>query len=462
MTKARMTFRFDRDGQAQPNRGQEEPSYDVRETRPAKPSQGQVIPLLDTEYDVQDELVRRPPIQHEDEVGEIRKGDRTQLNQFTTDFGAWSSPFDSEVQRLEQIIRGTDRPSVEPASRSIMPPRRMPSYEEDHAEDRYDSETGYYDARPALGPIVTEGPSTTRMMRNSRTPWFKIGASVSGAVITGVVFGWFVLSLFTDVTLPGTQPVGDTPSDQIVTDTRDGEVNPPVPDGGQTVIDHNDGDSKPALDQEGLLRVDLPARSYQILQHGIFSTTESAMAAQSTLQSMGFSGASEMRDNIHVYAGIATSREDAIALKHQLDEAEAEVFIKSYTIPAVSTVQWGGKATEAVAGYFEQGSALVESISRISAVQINSAEPTAFEPQSLEQIGAQHQAWSALSGEVSAGLSEDNRQLISKMDNAMNTAVMLLSEYNKNPSFSYLWQAQAAIMQFTFLENGLLSRLAAS
>src|SRR5690606_19377917 len=35
------------------------------------------------------------------------------LNQFTTDYGAWGSPFDIEAERLEQIIRdsGSDRPS---------------------------------------------------------------------------------------------------------------------------------------------------------------------------------------------------------------------------------------------------------------------------------------------------------------------------------------------------------------
>ena len=48
------------------------------------------------------------------------------------------------------------------------------------------------------------------------------------------------------------------------------------------------------------------------------------------------------------------------------------------------------------------------------------------------------------------------------MSNAMNTAVISLDEYQKNPSAAYLWQAQSSILQYILAEKTLLTSIAAN
>lgn len=468
MNKARITVRFDQTGHPIPYRKQEEPGTQ----QPAKAEglkQGAIIPLNHAD-DI--EAWEEAGGSEADEIREVRRYDTGTLNQFTTDFGAWSSPFDAEVRRLEELIRGTEPGGT--ASNRIN--RRVGADQEERFEDQHAGEPGRFADETVFddsaGPIVTEERLMTRMFRPPGTNWLKLVASAAGAIATGVLFGWFVLAMFTDLSMPASEPVEHTaPSpasggETVLPDPED------IPAGNGEVSSQPDTDKQhsdqnadvPAQVQNGVLQIDLPARSYHILQHGIFSSADRAQTARQQLENMGFSGASELRGSgqYHVYAGLAVSREDAIALKHHLDQAEAESFIKAYGIPEVKAIRWEGGPTDAIAGYFRQGRELVELISRLTAVRINSAEPVQFEAQTLGTVTEKHRAWSGLSQEASSGLSEENREILKRMDNAMNTAVMLLAEYNKNPSFPYLWQAQAAVLQYTLLENGLLHKIMAS
>src|SRR5690606_6245388 len=85
-------------------------------TSPHSENHYKVIPLDSSEYEVMEESERH--------AKEIQREDTSPLNQYTADFGAWSSPFDAEVERLEQIIRNAGNPDreddkVPPVKRSM-------------------------------------------------------------------------------------------------------------------------------------------------------------------------------------------------------------------------------------------------------------------------------------------------------------------------------------------------------
>jgi stage II sporulation protein B len=282
------------------------------------------------------------------------------------------------------------------------------------------------------------------------------------------MFGWFALSLITDGKLPGLAPAAE-PAAQPTADGEDAPSDGRASNGetaaGTTKA--GDADEPPAgEDGPGFIEVDLPTRTYFVLQHGIFSTPEAARSAQAALEDLGFAGVGEQRERIHVYAGLAVNRSDADALKRKLEQAEAEVYVKEYAVPAVRRIRWtGGKASGVAGGtaadYFHAADELVGLIARLTAVRINAGEPMPFDAQSIETIGERHRAWSAHAVAAAAGLQEEDRETLERMDNAVNTAVMLLAAYNRNPASSYLWQAQAAALQYVLLENGLLAKIAA-
>lgn len=340
-------------------------------------------------------------------------------------------PFESEVERLEQMIRGGKNDAG-----------KLQDHENDHAKQQ--------------GPIITEEPIYPHMRQPTRTPWLKITASVSGAVVTGLLFGWFFLSFFTDELLPNADQVTRNSLVSTVEEQESAEQSP-------TMNGDTDVGSTPASlledTENGELPINLPAVEYHILQHGIFSDAQGAYTALQQLQEKGLSAASERREHIHVYAGIAMNEQDANILKQKLDASDAESFRKVYTVPEVQKIQWHGEQTESVKAFFEGARELVGTISRLTALQLSADSPKPFEEHTMSEITKQHRAWSTHSGVISSGLSEEQQSHIAKMDNALNTAVMLLGEYNQNPAFSYLWQAQGAIIQYVLLENSILSEL---
>ncbi|AQT84070.1 hypothetical protein B1222_06165 [Paenibacillus larvae subsp. pulvifaciens] len=127
MSKSRITFRFDRTG----------------ERIPHKPKREQpVIPLEKEEFHVVEDEI---PLESSWNPGEKRQEDSHrqpgmetvehlftphQLNEFTTDFGVYTSPFDGETKRVEQIIRDSQKKERNPYEEEKVPLEpAYPSYE---------------------------------------------------------------------------------------------------------------------------------------------------------------------------------------------------------------------------------------------------------------------------------------------------------------------------------------------
>jgi stage II sporulation protein B len=341
------------------------------------------------------------------------------------------------------------------------------------APSSIDGETGYVDANPSwklnqengglksswkdfedLGPIYDERiTSTSYIRRRGAAPWFKIITSAGGAIITGILFGAFVLSLFAgnENLLDAVSP---TPSAEQTTEAA-GET----PEAIEEKIMQNTENMGVTSGPAGLIQVDIPGKSYFVLQNGMFSDTDGVEQAIETLQSSGFAGVSEQRENYYVYAGISNSRDDALSLSHHLQENGLETYIKTLEIPAVNSIHWAGETSDDFESYIAEGDRLVEILGNLSALHLSKSEAASLDNAAVETLKSTHQNWTQLNASISKGLPEDSLAGHQSMITAMNTALLSMEEYQKNPSHSYLWQAQKSVMQYVITEKQLLASL---
>ncbi|MDF2815834.1 MAG: hypothetical protein K0Q81_2034 [Paenibacillus sp.] len=451
--KARLTYRFDHPEQK----------------RTSSPRYGQepnpVIPLTPEEFSVVEEEAMHSSFAAQEHAQIDRNPSPTAnlfnqsqpLNRFTTDFGTWSSPFDEETERVERMIRETGRATIVEEAEHQPHPNHDPRSE----STQYNGETGYYQQSrnrevissnlydiPGGGRVTVAG---NRFERYSRTPWLKIVASVTGAITTGVLIGIFVLSLFS-ADDPGTPTAVNTGGNAQVnaSPSSDSAVKPAPSSNVSTA----------ASAASATIAVKIPARSYTLLQYGAFQSKQGADSALAELRKLGLGAAVQSADKQYVYAGLTPGPDEAAAIKAKLQAQKTEVYVKTVTSPSVTSIKWNGKTPETVDSYFTQAAKLTSSLTNVTALHLKAAAPGPIENNTLQAIHSVHQTWSASVTAMGEGLAEEHRSIIQKMNTALNTAVLALDEYKKNPSASFLWQAQSGTMQYVLLEGELLHAIA--
>jgi stage II sporulation protein B len=459
--KARITYRFDH-----PQQKRTDAHYFEQEPNP-------VIPLTPEEFSVVEEdagslftdsgqyeptrVDKSPP-----PSSLFNQSQSQPLNQFTSDFGSWSSPFDEETERVERMIRATGRATI---VEEETPPAAKPTPVYRADSNLVNGETGYYpepDNRNIHSPIY-EGPGGGRLTvggsrfeRYSRTPWLKIVASVTGAITTGVLIGFFVLSLFS-VDEPkkaeenGPVTAANAEQNSLVTASPKSETaNKPNPSINPST----------AAVSAASIAVKIPARSYTLLQYGAFMSQQGADTAQAELRKLGLGAAVQSSDKFYVFAGLTPGPEEAAAIKAKLLAQKTEVYVKTVQSPSVTSIKWSGKAPETADTYFTQAAKLTTSLTNVTSLHLKEAAPGPIESNTLQAIHSVHQAWSASAAAMGEGLMEEQRAVLQKMNAALNTAVLAMDEYKKNPSASFLWQAQSGTMQYVLLETELLRSIA--
>ncbi|GIP31359.1 SPOR domain-containing protein [Paenibacillus sp. J2TS4] len=423
MNKARITYRLDN-----------QPDGDRERTR--KRGRHAVIPLHQEEFQVVEETPDR-------------------LNQYTSDFGTWKSPFDEETERIERLIRETTerrQPDWDNEPKGNPP---SPIIEEEPRREREESLRGSYSPPYEEQPVIT----TTRYVRYSKPPWLKIVSAVAAAVATGVLLGFFVLSMLGGKVSPqeiGTGGQISPDSAASVSGTEGGEDAGTIGASGNTQNGMTEAVSQSAVSG---VDIHIAAKTLSILQNGIFSTAEGAQTAQEELRRQGLAGAIEQSDRHYVYAGIAADRNDALNLSKELQSRQIEIYVKNYSLPALTKVNWPG-STEILENYLTQSDQLVQIISGMTAVHLEEATPTPMDEKSMQSLKERHEVWSTAASNVSREAPEEAKPILQKLDQAMNTAIQSIDEYKKNPAGSMLWEAQTSLMNFVLAEKELLEKIA--
>jgi stage II sporulation protein B len=409
MSKARITYRFDKD--TQHKQAEEE---NIERERIHSSASGKVIPL----YQEDTELMNR-------------------------DYGAWRSPFDVETARIERMIKDSEKTGskAEPIERDKL--HDTPSYYTSPRAEESFQRVAFYEELPVR---------TTYRQKGRNTNWFSLTTAVTGAVLTGIVLGMFVLSLFR------------------------GEANPlpevskePI-NGGLPAVIHESESAAPGTNTDknktggvvnnsaSLLAVTLPEQTYFFIQNGVFSTSEGAKLAVQLLKDKGLSGAMDYTDKFTVYAGAALDRDDALFMSNYLQNESVEVFTKPYVLPAVQQISWAGDQGHQLQGYMEKSRNLVQMILDMTANGLHDINDTPLSASDTQLIQQEHKLWTEYANQLEGDASEGIKSLIQKMNKSLNSAMFTIEQYNKNPAEVYLWQAQAAVSEHIIYQKQFLGK----
>ncbi|NEW04488.1 SPOR domain-containing protein [Paenibacillus sp. SYP-B3998] len=454
MNKARITYRFNQTDQSESSGNTRGPSN----------KEDKVIPLYQEEFAVIETQEDESP-----SVGSVtptQKAERQQvesmfeshaLNTFTTDFGNWNSSIETEGQRVERIIRESQTTAEKPVDRVQSSDRPTPE-KNNNPEDW----TTWTNRGPWVEPEVG-----ARYAKSSGTPWIRIATSVAGAVITGVAFGFFVLSMFSTERQQG-ETIG---KNTVTVASPNVQTTVPSKAAAGTAVTVTDAPKQstnqaPAIPAAtgNITQVQIPAKTYAFLQNGVFSSLSSAQAAQDSLKKKGLASALDGSEKLVVFVGFAQSRDEALALSQrlQVQDKSLEVYIKNVEIPAASEIRWSGKKPETFGSFIAQGDKLIRSISGVTVAHLGETKPTALPDSSLQMIRSSHQSLTALSASVNEGLGDEGKPLVHNMTTALGSAVQAMEEYKKTPSTAILWQAQSSMMQYIIAQKELLKNVVVS
>ena len=412
MSKARITYRFDRDTG---NPAVEDTaSHPV--VRQEQQATGKIIPL------------------YQEDIG---FGAR--------DYGAWKSPFDEETDRIEMLIRGAEaEPRTVRAVREVEQQRPL-YYTSDDADDTFQRIPFYEEPAPTA-------PVTYRRAKK-RMNWFGMTSSVAGAILTGVVLGMFVLSIFRGDPAAEGNSAADSELPPLTAEVEELEA----ADADSAVTDDPAAaNDLPSL--VGVADVQLAEHTYYLVQNGVFSSSEGAELAADQLKEKGLAGAVESGDKLSVFAGAATERDDALLISHHLQNEGLEVYIKPYVLPAVTQLSWSQDGSDALQDYLALSRKLIDEIISVSLQHLNEATPTVIAEEQMKAIKADHQQWTAAANTVISEAPEQMKPLLQGMNTSINSAVVTMEQYNKKPSSVYMWQIQTSATEHVIGQKKLLDQ----
>ncbi|MCQ6560855.1 SPOR domain-containing protein [Paenibacillus mendelii] len=470
-SKARITYRFDKNNGSRMER-KPEPS--------APPVKSNVVPFF------QEEL------------------------KFTSEIGTWNSPFQDDAHALEQLIRDTEREKTEASAannhRQDEPrgsglnktettsitykfgpntPNGLP-LEEEKAEDLNSIPLG--DAFDGYGPgtdlyrgvttkdLVSEGPVIDPELdprqpakgpaefhrepsyRTSRGPsWYKVFASVTGAVATGAVFGYLVLTLFTGGGSPGESNVLTEPAGSSAIVEPGGKGNGNAGSGNATAGGKTDkpqasgaDDSANPTSNSGAavnsVAIQVPQSDYYMLQYGVFSNKEGMDNAIAELKEKGLAAASlTTGEDFRVYIGMAADQSNALMLSQLL--ADREVYMKLIEVPALAKFPFAGEASAAQT-FLNQTRELIHALSTFTSANLGEQKQEAGDWKEA------HQKWTRERAGMEAGIKDQaGIEAFRKLGQALNNAAVAASEYENKASEAHLWSIQSSLMEAIFIEK---------
>lgn len=298
---------------------------------------------------------------------------------------------------------------------------------------------------------------TARTVRHARSSWPKIAASLVGAVATGGLLGYLVLSMIdsnsgsagkADINTAISSPAPGVKSGSKDTSTA-----------GTTAKE--DAAAMASVSQAGTIAAVIPARTYTFLQNGTFSTAQSADSAAADLRKKGVAAVTEQGDKFYVYVGVSGNKDNAKALGTQLQAKKIDIYAKSVTLPAASRIKWQGKP-EGLQSYLTQTDQLVQMMSGLTLIHLEEAKPTPLDDATIQALKKAHDTWSGSVSGVNEAAPPEAKLALQKMNNGINTAKQSLDDYKKTPTADLLWQVQNSLTQCLLAEKDLLTTVSAS
>lgn len=309
-----------------------------------------------------------------------------------------------------------------------------------------------YAEEPLEGDEAYEGPeilehgwvSGERYGRSDGPSWLRVFVTVIGAIATGGLFGYLLLTLFTGQSMfpkvdPGAAlPAAANPSGEAGTapSSSSGSVIP-LENGSAAKDQTAQGSAQQGASGQAAV---VPGLSLYVLQYGVFQSEASMNEAAQQLRDKGIAAATDTTDGgFRVYAGISPTKSAADALVASL--AGTEVYVKA--LDSEDLKLSGTQRSAAYASYLKASSALLGKIAGFAAAELSGGSPSAGND--IQSIRTAHQVWLEQS-KAANGWDAAAKQAAQDEIEQLGTAVTALNDYSETPSNKQLWNAQAAAM----------------
>ncbi|NIK75973.1 hypothetical protein FHS15_001080 [Paenibacillus castaneae] len=437
--KNRITYRFDRNGQSI---NEDKRSSEKKQETTINTSDKQAN---DSHIEAKQNVIPLYPAKEQNSSNEM---------------SPWHSSFQEDIGALEQLIRNSDMkplrseqaPVNKAASSSNAPKRIIPltSAEEHESLQQFANQEqpehmhAYEDELVYDNELLLNRMQSTRRIRSSKGPsWFNVFLSVAGALATGALFGYLLLSLFTGATIfpsgsgskvqPDSQPA-------IGSSITGDETNANTSNGESGALPSGSASNSQTVSLTGL------EQSYFMLQFGVFSNAEGRDTALAQLADKGLASAAlTSASDFRVYAGVATNRSKAQAIKALLPDLD--LYIKEVTIPSPSKLPYDGTA-ESAQTFFEQARELVRMLDELTLAQLEQPALSPLSDTAATSWQAEHQKWTESAAAIRIGMKEANGKAnLDKLIQSIDTAAKSMLEYDKNPSRAHLWTTQSKLME---------------
>jgi hypothetical protein len=180
-------------------------------------------------------------------------------------------------------------------------------------------------------------------------------------------------------------------------------------------------------------------------------------AAVQQLKNKGLESAVETNKGYRVYAGTAVTRNEAELLAAQMSEIELYIkpisgetlVIPAATLPA-GAVEFMNTSTE-----------LIRTLTQYSGTYLQHKSPQKMNGDEITALQEAYQQWlstAAVTNNLSRDIIEDGKKIVQ----ALNSAIVILTEYNRKPTRSHLLSVQSEVMKALLADRHMRSILQSS
>lgn len=335
------------------------------------------------------------------------------------------------------------------AERRRMEQQQDHSHYEDDWASEYDFIHNSLDDKSRDGAYlpVEQVPSSARndygyyRPKKPNSVWKLVG-SITGAIITGLLFGAVVLSMFNG---------GDSGEHHTESSIGTGVL---PSENTAVTVGTNDQNAAAAVP----VSVSIPQQTFYMLQYGVFSTAERAEQAMGELTQSGIAAFGDSSVENRVYAGVSPDREQAKLLSNQLKGEGVELYVREIVLPGAQSAVFAGEAA-ALDIFFETSGELAANLSSLSASLLGQETPEPVDVENMKTITGLHLQWTEAVKLVSTGLSLETGASLKTMEQEISGAITALTEYNKNRAKGHLWEIQAGMMNYIMSQRNLVESL---
>lgn len=326
-------------------------------------------------------------------------------------------------------------------------PETVPT--QDPADDRGEERTFSAGSATRLWPTFPKGP----LMRSVIT--------TGGAVAIGLVFGFLVLTVFSQEQLSRSYQSVISETVQSLTAQQTVPKGEPILVAGPIVPGESAGKSAPATEIGPQAALQLPEIKMFVAQAGVFQPDASAQTAAEPLDKQGLPHLIFKDDaKQYMFAAAAPTRDAVLGFASSLKNKGIDVYVKEFAFPAFQGTVTVEKVTGAAANpdlgtFFSNGTQLIQTLSAHSGQIIIGASP-ALSQKEAAILKEQHRQFLEESRLFQA--QDSWKPLLEGMVNGVNQAMAARDKMAEASAVkkiesaeSYAWQVQTGVLEY--LEN---------